>query len=118
MGLVERVVSNPKDYPRCHKFFKDNCVGGTDGSLKDKFDKATVWFDKDDSVWGSGVDPDHIAYSSETWRWGRWALGGVFIHEMMHRCGQDDEGIDDRAIVACGFPDINKYKAGKSDGRK
>ena len=110
MSIIEKVRDRPKDWPRCHNYYKDNCPSGTAGTFKQKVDNATIWFDKDDSVWGSGVNPDHIAYSAETWRWGRWTIAGVMIHEMMHRCGQDNETINDRAITTCGFPDIDKEK--------
>ena len=110
MDAVEKIKDSPKKFPRCHNFYKDNCPGGTAGTFKQKVDNATIWLDKDASVWGSGVDPDHIAYSAETWRWGKWTIAGVMIHEMMHRCGQDDETINDSAITTCGFPDINKKR--------
>ena len=99
-------MSNPKDYPACHAFFRSNCPGGTDNTLTEKFNAATLWFDTDNTAWGSGVDPDHVAYSEATHRMGRWFIGSVAIHELMHRCGQDDESINDRAIRACGFRDV------------
>jgi hypothetical protein len=37
------------------------------------------------------------------------------IHEMMHRWGQDDETINDKAITACRFPDIDKEKVKKQN---
>ncbi len=106
MALVKRAVDNPKDYPACHKHFETHCSGGSPTSLASKFNAATLWFDTDDTVWGSGVNPDHVAYSSATYRLGRWFIGSVMIHEMMHRCGQDDEAIDDEAIKKCGFRDV------------
>ena len=105
-NILSRIVNNPKDFPGCHKFFEDNCVPGTATSLKEKFDNATVWFDTDDTVFGSGVDTDNVAYSDITFRIGRWFIAGVMIHEFMHRCGQDDEDINDKAIKACKLPDV------------
>jgi len=110
MNIIEKVKNRPKEWPGCHKYYQDNCVGGTSDTFKKKVVNASIWLDKDNSVWGSGVDTDHIAYSAETWRWGRWSIAGVMIHEMMHRCGQDNETINDKAITACGFPDIDKEK--------
>jgi len=110
MNIIEKVKNRPKDWPRCHKFYQDNCKNGAADTFKQKVNSATIWHDKDNSVWGSGVDTDHIAYSAETWRWGRWTIAGVMIHEMMHRCGQDNETINDKAITACRFPDIDKEK--------
>jgi len=118
IALVRRVADSPKKFPRCHKFFETKCASGTATTFKENFDKTKVWFDKDNTVFGSSKSPHNIAYSSETWRWGRWSLAGVFIHEMMHMCGQDDEAIDDEAITTCGFPDIAAYKAGKKDATK
>jgi hypothetical protein len=110
MNLVSRVVNNPKDYPACHRFFETNCVPGSATSLKDKFNAATVWFDTDNTVWGSGVNTDQVAFSDATYRMGRWFIGSVMIHEFMHRCGQDDESINDEAIKKCGFRDVEIAK--------
>jgi hypothetical protein len=112
MKLVERVVKNPKDFPGCHKFFEKNCPGGTPSSLENEFNSATMWLDTDNTIWGSGVDVDQVAYSDATYRMGRWFIGSVMIHEMMHRCGQDNESINDDAIKKCGFRDV-KIIAGK-----
>lgn len=106
MNLISRVVNNPKDYPVCHKFFEKNCAVGTSTSLVDEFNTATLWLDIDNSVWGSGVKGDNVAYSDATYRMGRWFIGSVMIHEFMHRCGQNNESIDDQAILKCGFRDV------------
>ena len=106
LGIIKKIIDNPKKYKRCHDFFSNNNPGNT--SLKDVFDRMNVWFDKDNSVWGSSHPSKDIAYSSETWRWGRWSLAGVFVHEMMHLAGQHNEATDDRAIKKCGLPDIDK----------
>jgi hypothetical protein len=71
-----------------------------------------MWLDTDNIIWGSGVDVDQVAYSDATYRMGRWFIGSVMIHEMMHRCGQDNESINDDAIKKCGFRDV-KIIAGK-----
>ncbi|MCO5207376.1 MAG: DUF4157 domain-containing protein [Anaerolineae bacterium] len=107
-NILTRIVNNPKDFPKCHKFFEDNCVPGTPGSLKSKFDNATVWLDTeaDPTLFGSGVAGDNVAYTDLTFRIGRWFIAGVMIHEFMHRCGQHNEATNDRAIKACDLPDV------------
>ena len=109
-SLLERVVTNPKGYPVCHKFFKNNCPGGTDKSLTNEFNGATLWFDTDNTFWGSGVAPNHVAYSEATHRMGRWFIGSVMVHELMHRCGQHNENTNDKAILKCGFRDAEIIK--------
>ncbi len=110
MNLVSRVVNSPKEYAACYKFFKAHCAGGTATSLIDKFNAATLWFDTDNTAWGSGVDPDQVAYSDATYRMGRWFIGSVMMHEFMHRCGQHNENINDQAIKNCGFRDVEITK--------
>lgn len=107
-NILTRIVNNPKDFPKCHKFFQDNCVSGTAGSLKSKFDNAKVWLDteNDPTLFGSGVAGDNVAYTDLTFRIGRWFIAGVMIHEFMHRCGQHNEGTNDKAIKACDLPDV------------
>jgi hypothetical protein len=110
MGLLERVATKPKDYPVCHKFFQTECPGGTAATFANLVSGSRVWHDRDNTVWASSKDPSDIAYSDETWRWGRWSLAGAFVHEMMHNGGQDTEATNDKAIVKCGFPDIQTFK--------
>ncbi|MDQ3279907.1 MAG: hypothetical protein M3Q69_00675 [Acidobacteriota bacterium] len=109
MSLLERVAADTKNYPFCHKFFKDQTPGGTAGTFADLVTNAIVWRDTDNSAWASSQAPKHIAYSDETWRWGRWSLAGAFVHEMMHNAGQHNEKTNDTAITTCGFPDIQAY---------
>ncbi len=110
MKIVKIIVDNPKKYPRCHNFFKTNTPGGTSTTLKDVFNRMNVWFDKDNSVFGSSIPANDLAYTSETWRWGRWSLAGMFIHEMMHLAGQDNEATNDLATKKCRLPDIAEFK--------
>ncbi|MFD1614233.1 eCIS core domain-containing protein [Gelatiniphilus marinus] len=110
MAIVKKIADNPDKYPVCHNFFKDNTPSGTAKTLKEIYDRMTVWFDKDDSVYGSSITPNDLAYTSETWRWGKWSLAGMFIHEMMHLAGQDTEATNDLASKKCGLPDIQEFK--------
>jgi len=105
MNLLKKVVDNPKDYPVCHRFFKKNCPGGTDNSLKDQFANAKLWLDNDKNVWASRVGAN-IAYTKLALRVGRWCIGGVLVHELLHRCGQSSESLCDEAIKKCGFRDV------------
>jgi hypothetical protein len=113
MGLLERVATQPKVYPVCQKYFAKECPGGTAATFANLVSNATIWTDSDDSVWASSLTPSHVAFSSETWRWGRWTLAGEFVHEMMHNCGQDNETSNDAAMKKCGFPDIDEFKHAK-----
>lgn len=110
MAIVKKIVDNPKKFPVCHNFFKDNTPGGTSKTLKEVYNRINVWFDKDNSVYGSSVAPNDLAYTSETWRWGKWSLAGMFIHEMMHLAGQDNEATNDLATKKCRLPDIQEFK--------
>lgn len=109
LGLLERVATQPKVYPVCHKFFQDQCAGGTAATFADKVNNSVLWFDTDNTVWGSSHAPSILAYTDTTQRMGRWSIAGVFVHEMMHNCGQDDEKTNDTAILKCGFPDIQGF---------
>jgi len=106
MRLLQRVVNNPKDYPVCHKFFRDNCPGGTMNTLANEFNAAVMWHDIDNSIWGSRVAPKNIAYTLGTYRMGRWYIPAVLVHELMHCCGQGNENTNDKAILKCGFRDV------------
>ena len=106
LRIIKKIIDNPNKYKACHDFFQNNNPGNT--TLAEVFDRLNIWFDTDNSVWGSSDPPNEIAYSAETWRWGRWSLAGVFVHEMMHLAGQDNEATDDKAITKCGLPDIDK----------
>jgi len=110
MGIVKGIVDNPKKFPICHNFFKSNTPGGISSTLRDVFYRMKVWYDKDNSVFGSSIAPNDLAYSSETWRWGEWSLAGMFIHEMMHLAGQDNEAKNDKATIKCRLPDIQEFK--------
>lgn len=110
MAIVKKIADNPDKYPVCHNFFKDKTPSGTAKTLKEIYDRMNVWFDKDDSVYGSSIAPNDLAYTSETWRWGRWSLAGMFIHEMMHLAGQDNEATNDLASKKCRLPDIQEFK--------
>ena len=107
MSIVSRVVSNPKNYPRCHKRFQDLCPSPSANELVDRFNAARVW--KETSTdpsfyYGSSVPPDHIAYTERTWRIGRWMIANTAIHEFMHRCGHHTEADIDRTAEICGMP--------------
>ena len=109
MAIVSRVVNNPKDYPQCPKFFKDNCPGGTDSTLMDVFNKAQLWKDTDvdPTLLGSSVGADHIAYTKKSYGVGRWAVAASMFHELIHNCGQASHDIGDDAKAACGrLPNI------------
>lgn len=109
MGLLERVATQPKVYPVCHKYFENECPGGSPGTFANLVNNAVVWEDKDDTVWASSQAPDHVAFEDDAWRWGRWTIAGAFVHEMLHNCGQHDEKVNDTGIERCGFPDIATY---------
>lgn len=106
ISILKKIVDNPTKYKNCHEFFKQNNPGNT--SLAVLFDRLNIWFDNDDTVYGSSHPPNQIAFSSETWRWGEWTIAGVFVHEMMHLAGQHNEATDDTAITKCKLPDIAK----------
>ncbi|MEW4922925.1 DUF4157 domain-containing protein [Algibacter sp. 2305UL17-15] len=110
MAIVKKIVDNPDKFPVCHNFFKNNTPGGSSKTLKEIYNRMKVWFDKDNSVYGSSIVPNDLAYTSETWRWGRWSLAGMFIHEMMHLAGQDNEATNDLATKKCRLPDIQEFK--------
>jgi hypothetical protein len=109
MDIVTRVVNNPKDYPRCPRFFKDNCPGGKDDTLKQVFNNALLWRDTDPSptLLGSSVDPHHIAYTKISYGVGRWAVAASMFHELIHNCGVASHDVGDDAKEACGkLPNI------------
>lgn len=109
MLIVSRVANNPRDFPDCPKFFKDNCPGGTAATLLDVFNRVKLWkdTDPDPDVLGSSIGADHAAYTAEGFRIGRWAVAASMFHEFIHNCGQASHVIGDDAKAACGqLPDI------------
>ena len=109
MDIVSRVVNNPKDYPRCPRFFKDHCPGGKDNTLAQVFNNAVLWKDTDPSptLLGSSVDPHHIAYTKISYGVGRWAVAASMFHELIHNCGVASHDVGDDAKEACGkLPNI------------
>lgn len=110
VGIVSRVVDNPDTFPRCPRFFRDNCPGGTDNTLSDVASRAQLWFNEGAPSNRGGVrarGTDHIGYTALTFRIGRWAMAASLIHELMHVCGQPDHDVGDQAKDACGrLPDI------------
>jgi hypothetical protein len=109
MGLLERVATQPKVYPVCHKYFETKCPGGSSATFADLVKNSVVWETTKPTVWARSLVPHHIAFERDAWRWGRWTIAGAFVHEMLHNCGQDDEKVNDTGIERCGFPDIAKY---------
>ncbi|MGW8251739.1 MAG: eCIS core domain-containing protein [Anaerolineales bacterium] len=111
LGIVSRVVNNPRDYPACPRFFTDNCPGGSATALTDAFNRAVIWFqDGAPPTVGAttaGLGGQDVGYTALLYRIGRWALAASFLHEFMHICGQGDHDIGDQAKEACGrLPDI------------
>jgi len=109
MLIVSKIVSDPKEFSTCHKFFKNNCPGGTDNTLTNVFNNASLWKDTDPSptLLASSVDPNHIAYTNKSFGVGRWAVAASMIHELIHNCGQASHVIGDDAKAACGkLPNI------------
>ena len=111
LGIVSRVVNNPRDFPGCPRFFETNCPGGTGTSLTDSFNRAVIWFNEGAPPTRGGVTAglggENIGYTALAFRIGRWAMAASFIHEFMHVCGQADHDIGDQAKEACGrLPDI------------
>lgn len=109
VGIISRIVSNPRDYPECPRFFEKNCPGGSKTSLVDSFNKAVLWFNEG-APWNRGGVTDatfNIGYTALIYRIGRWAMAASLFHELMHVCGQNDHDIGDQAKNACGrLPDI------------
>jgi hypothetical protein len=108
-GLLERVATHPKVYPVCKNYFKAECPGGSDASFSDEVNNAVIWLETDNTLRASSKKPHNVAFSAETWRWGRWTVAGELVHEMMHNCGQNNETSNDAAIKKCGFPDIEDF---------
>jgi hypothetical protein len=107
MNIVGRVADNPTDFPGCRRFFRDNCPGGSNATLKNVYDNAVMWKDTDATILGSQVDPSNIAYTDLTYRVGHWAMGATFVHELIHVCGQASHDIGDQAKGVCGrLPNI------------
>jgi hypothetical protein len=111
LGIVSRVLNNPRDFPGCPRFFETNCPGGTATSLTDSFNRAVIWFNEGAPPTRGGVTAglggENIGYTALAFRIGRWAMAASFIHEFMHVCGQADHDIGDQAKEACGrLPDI------------
>jgi len=110
VGIVSRVVNDPKTFPTCPKFFEKNCPGGTASSLVDSYNAAVIWFNegaKPEEGGATAAGTHDIAYTTTTFRVGRWAIAASLIHELMHTCGQADHEICDQAKEACGrLPDI------------
>lgn len=109
MDIASKVVNNPKDYPRCPRFFKDNCPGGKDDTLTQVFNDALLWkdTDPDPTLLGSSVNPHHIAYTKISYGVGRWAVAASMFHELIHNCGVASHEVGDNAKDACGkLPDI------------
>jgi len=109
MDIASRIVNNPKDYPRCPKFFKDNCPGGKDDTLTQVFNNALMWkdTDPDPTLLGSSVNPHHIAYTKISYGVGMWAVAASMFHELIHNCGVASHEVGDNAKDACGkLPNI------------
>lgn len=111
LAIVSRVVNNPRDFPACPRFFRDNCPGGSDTALYDAFNRAVIWREvgspAGDGGSTAGVGGENIAYTDLSYRIGRWAMAASFIHEFMHVCGQASHDIGDQAKNVCGrLPNI------------
>jgi hypothetical protein len=107
MNIVGRIANSRTNFPSCHNFFRDNCPGGTINTLKEVYDRALMWKDTDNTILGSRVAPDNIAYTDLSYGTGRWAIAASMIHEFIHVCGQASHVIGDQAKGQCGsLPDI------------
>jgi hypothetical protein len=111
LGIVSRVVNNPRDFPACPKFFEKNCSPGSATSLVDSFNRAVIWFNEgaaSNELGGTaGLGGADVGYTALAFRIGRWAMAATFIHELIHVCGQGDHEIGDQAKDECGrLPDI------------
>lgn len=107
MNIVGRIANSRRNFPLCHKFFQDNCPDGTINTLKQVYDRTLMWKDTKNTVLGSRVAPDNIAYTDLSYGTGHWAIAASMIHEFIHVCGQRDHDIGDRAKGQCGnLPNI------------
>jgi hypothetical protein len=108
MGIVSRVITNPRDYPRCPTFYEDNCPGGSDTTLTEVYNRVEIWKDTEEGdLLGSHVDPHHVGYAPLAYRYGRWAIAASMFHEFIHDCGVASHDIGDQAKDACGrLPNI------------
>lgn len=107
MRIVTRIVINPNRYRRCHRAFQNDCPSPGTHELIDRFNAAVIWKETDTDPefrFGSSVPPDHIAYTDESWRWGRWTIAATAMHEFVHRCGFDNEDRIERIVGICGLP--------------
>ena len=89
IAIIERVVNNPRDYPRCPTHFKDHCSPGTDTSLQDQYNRAIIWKAENypDEWLGATCVTPNIGYTYHSYRWSHWAIAASLVHEMMHICG-------------------------------
>ena len=90
IAVIDRVVNNPTDYPRCPTHFRDHCTPGTATSLQDQYNRAIVWKLEnypDEWLGGSCGTSPNIAYTDHSYRWSHWAIAASLVHEMMHICG-------------------------------
>ena len=111
LQIVSRVVSNPRDFPACPRYFQANCPAGTATSLADVFNRAVIWFQEgappDVGATTQALGNPNIGFTPLLLRIGRWAIAASFVHELMHVCGQADHDICDQAKEPCGrLPDI------------
>jgi hypothetical protein len=110
IAIIERMKNDRANYPGCHRFFTDNCTGGTRTSFIDAVDAAVVWKrDPNPEGWNGSThdNTQHIAYTRVPYDNSRWAIAATLVHELMHTCGQNDHDIGDQAKHACGrLPNI------------
>lgn len=82
------IVSGLLGSTRCQNYFRDNCEGGTQSSLRDAFDAAQVYhIAVDGNLFGQNrLGTGNIAYNRKAYDQGKWFLAATLLHELYHVC--------------------------------
>lgn len=109
-AIIERIKNDRANYPGCHRFFTDNCPGGTATSFIDAVDAAVVWKrhpNPEGWLGSTHGNTHHVAYTRVPYDVSKWSIAATLVHELIHTCGQNDHDIGDDAKHACGrLPNI------------
>ena len=88
LAQAEAIVDGVSKEPPCKNFFRDQCLGGTDATLKTVFDNARVYHrSTTDGRAGSTQDgTSNLSYNLRAYAQGRFLLAATLLHELYHVC--------------------------------